>query len=121
LQHLAVEVHLLPLCQHPRLPGREPRPHGEVGLGEIDGLIVIHCLFPPRSWMVFLYWCCRPSGGEGFSLSEPVGPAGPTPRGGEFRPPGRVTFSTPKKSPKRRRGHPGPRFFVLTGLYQTWG
>ena len=29
---------------------------------------------------------------------------------GEFRPSGRVTFSTPKKSPKRRRGHPGPRF-----------
>src|SRR5699024_7132735 len=45
----------------------------------------------------------------------------PRPGDGEFRPPGRVTFSTPKKSPKRRRGHPGPRFFCLIGLNLTWG
>ena len=44
-------------------------------------------------------------------LSRPCGGFGPhTPGDGEFRPPGRVTFSTQKKSPKRRRGYPGPRF-----------
>src|SRR5699024_87215 len=36
----------------------------------------------------------------------------PRPGEGRFRAPARGTFSTWKKYPKRRRGHPGPRLFI---------
>ena len=46
LQQLVVEVHVLPALEHLRLPLGQTRPHGEVGLGQIDGLVVIHDASP---------------------------------------------------------------------------
>ena len=46
LQQLVVEVDLLPVLEHLRLPLGQARPHGEVGLGQIDGLVVIHDASP---------------------------------------------------------------------------
>ena len=46
LQQLVVEVHVLPALEHFRLPLGQARPHGEVGLGQIDGLVVIHDASP---------------------------------------------------------------------------
>ena len=45
-QQLIVEVHILPALEHFRLPLGQARPHGEVSLGQIDGLIVIHDASP---------------------------------------------------------------------------
>ena len=42
LQHLVVQVHIVPALEHVGLPLGQTGPHGEVGLGEIDGLIVVH-------------------------------------------------------------------------------
>ena len=42
LEQLVVHVLLLPPGQHLRLPLGQTRPHGEVGLGQIDGLVVVH-------------------------------------------------------------------------------
>ena len=42
LQQLVVDVLLLPALQHLRLPLGQARPHGKVGLRQIDGLVVIH-------------------------------------------------------------------------------
>jgi hypothetical protein len=44
LQHLVVNVCLLPALEHLRLPLGQARPHGEVGLWQIDGLVVIHII-----------------------------------------------------------------------------
>ena len=41
-EQLVVHVLLLPPGQHLRLPLGQARPHGEVGLGQIDGLVVVH-------------------------------------------------------------------------------
>ena len=42
LQQLVVHVLLLPALEHLRLPLGQARPHGKVGLGQVDGLVVIH-------------------------------------------------------------------------------
>ena len=42
LEELMVEVHVLPALQHPRLPGRQARPHGKLRLRQVDGLVIIH-------------------------------------------------------------------------------
>ena len=42
LQELMIEVLGLPTPQHLRLPLGQARPHGEFGLGKIDGLVVVH-------------------------------------------------------------------------------
>ena len=42
LEQLVVHVLLLPPGQHLRLPLGQARPHGEVGLRQIDGLVVVH-------------------------------------------------------------------------------
>ena len=42
LEQLVVHVLLLPPGQHFRLPLGQARPHGEVGLRQIDGLVVVH-------------------------------------------------------------------------------
>ena len=41
-EHLVVDVLVLPAPQHLRLPLGQARPHGEVRLGQIDGLVVVH-------------------------------------------------------------------------------
>ena len=46
LQQFLVDVLLLPASEHLRLPLGQTCPHGEVGLRQIDGLVVIH-IFPP--------------------------------------------------------------------------
>ena len=42
LHHLVVEVVVIHLLEHLRLPLGQARPHGEVGLGQVDGLVVVH-------------------------------------------------------------------------------
>ena len=42
LQQLVVQVHVVPALEHPGLPVGQTGPHGEVSLGEIDGLVVVH-------------------------------------------------------------------------------
>ena len=42
LQHLVVQVHVVPALEHVGLPLGQTGSHGEVGLGEIDGLVVVH-------------------------------------------------------------------------------
>ena len=42
LQHFVVDVHFLPACQHLRLTLGQTGTHGELGLGQIDGLVVVH-------------------------------------------------------------------------------
>ena len=46
LQQLVIEVHVVPALEHPRLPVGQTGPHGEVGLGQVDGLVVIHVRSP---------------------------------------------------------------------------
>ena len=46
LQHLVVQVHIVPALEHPGLPVGQTGPHGEVGLGQVDGLVVIHVRSP---------------------------------------------------------------------------
>ncbi len=47
LEKLVVDVFRLPALQHLRLPLGQARPHGEVGLREIDGFVVVHWVIPP--------------------------------------------------------------------------
>ena len=42
LQQFVVHILLFPALQHLRLPLGQARPHGKVGLRQIDGLVVIH-------------------------------------------------------------------------------
>ena len=44
LHQLVVEVVVVHLPEHVRLPLGQARPHGEVGLGQVNGLVVIHGL-----------------------------------------------------------------------------
>ena len=46
-EKLMVDVLGLPAPQHLRLPLGQARPHGKFGLGEIDGLVVVHFCVPP--------------------------------------------------------------------------
>ena len=45
LHQLVVGLHLPFAVEQLRLPLGQPRPHGEVGLGEMDSLVVIHGSF----------------------------------------------------------------------------
>ena len=71
LQQLVVEVHVLPALEHLRLPLGQTRPHGEVGLGQIDGLVVIHDASP--FIFVSLIFCFYRSYCSG---TQPVGSLG---------------------------------------------
>ena len=71
LQQLVVEVHVLPALEHLRLPLGQARPHGEVGLGQIDGLVVIHDASP--FIFVSLIFCFYRSYCSG---TQPVGSLG---------------------------------------------
>ena len=45
--HLVVEVLVIHRLEHLWLAPGEPRPHGEIGLGQVDGLIIVHVLRSP--------------------------------------------------------------------------
>ena len=45
-QQFVVDVDLLPALQHFRLAGGQTGPHGEVGLRQVNGLVVVHCDAP---------------------------------------------------------------------------
>ena len=42
LEKLVVDILRLPALQHLRLPLGQARPHGETGLRQVDGLVVVH-------------------------------------------------------------------------------
>ena len=78
-------------------------------------------LLPPASRRQWFFPCyvilgqrVRPMQGRFRPRGEGILGAGPphAPGEGEFRPPGRVTFSTPKKSPKGAGDTPVPVFFA---------
>ena len=45
-QQFVVDVDLLPALQHFRLAGGQTGSHGEVGLRQVNGLVVVHCDAP---------------------------------------------------------------------------
>ena len=71
LQQLVVHVLLLPALEHLRLPLGQARPHGEVGLGQIDGLVVVH-IFPPISILFAEFLLIL--GNDGFTAPAEVSP-----------------------------------------------
>ena len=93
-QQLIVEVHILPALEHFRLPLGQARPHGEVGLGQIDGLVVIHDASP----FIFVSFLC-------LSVFDRNRPAVPAEVG--FRPQQPHSFSQQHISRPGRQGKSG--------------
>ena len=55
--HLVVEVLVVHGLEHLGLPLGQTRPHGEVGLGQMDGLVVVHgCVSPSISSIILPAW-----------------------------------------------------------------
>ena len=69
-EQLVVQVQIVPVLEHVGLPLGQAGPHGEVGLGQVDGLVVVHgsCSSIYEIYLLFVSirrgGLCAPAGGR---------------------------------------------------------